>query len=87
MDVDTFADVFESSTNFNVSSNHDGSESSQAECNLDNSSTILVVTVRSDIPADTPSEYYYRCLSIPLFNCLLPKMGSCFATHQQTVLY
>ena len=41
---------------------------------------------RSNTPADTPSEYYCRCLSIPLLDHLLSEMHSRFATHQQTAL-
>ena len=41
---------------------------------------------RSNIPADTPSEYYCRTISIPLLDHLLSEMKSHFSTHQQTAL-
>lgn len=41
---------------------------------------------RSNTPADTPSEYYCHCLSIPLLDHLLSEMHSRFATHLQTAL-
>ena len=41
---------------------------------------------RSNVPADTPSEYYCRMLSIPLIDHLLSEMKSRFNTHQNTAL-
>ena len=41
---------------------------------------------RSNVPADTPSEYYCRSLSIPLLDHLLSEMRSRFSSHQQTAL-
>ena len=41
---------------------------------------------RSNVPADTPSEYYCRCISIPLLDHLLSELSSRFSTHQQTAL-
>ena len=41
---------------------------------------------RNNVPADTPSEYYCRCISIPVLDHLLSEMESCFSSHQQTAL-
>ena len=41
---------------------------------------------RSNVPADTPSMYYRRCISIPLLDHLISEMDSRFNTHQQTAL-
>ena len=41
---------------------------------------------RSNVPEDTPSEYYCRSLSIPLLDHLLSEMRSRFSSHQQTAL-
>ena len=41
---------------------------------------------RNNVPADTPSEYYCRCLSIPLLDHLLVEIASRFTKHQQTAL-
>ena len=41
---------------------------------------------RNNIPADTPLEYYSRCLSIPLLDHLLTEIDSRFSPHQQTAL-
>lgn len=41
---------------------------------------------RSNIPADSPSEYYCRTISIPLLDHLLSEMNSRFGKQQQTVL-
>ena len=38
---------------------------------------------RSNVPADTPSTYYCRTVSIPLLDHLLTEMESRFSTHQQ----
>ena len=43
-------------------------------------------THRSNTPADTPSEYYCRTISIPLLDHLLSEMKSRFGKHQQTAL-
>ena len=43
-------------------------------------------TQRNNVPADTPSEYYCRSLSIPLLDHLLSEMKSRFSHHQQTAL-
>ena len=39
---------------------------------------------RINVPADTPSTYYCRSVSIPLLDHLLSEMESRFSTHQQT---
>ena len=44
-------------------------------------------THRSNVPGDTPSEYYCRTVSIPLLDHLLSEMDSCFSSHQQTALF
>ena len=44
-------------------------------------------THRSNVPADTPSEYYCRTVSIPLLDHLLSEMDSRFSSHQQTALF
>ena len=41
---------------------------------------------RSNMPAETPSEYYCRTISIPLLDHLLSKMKFRFGKHQQTAL-
>jgi hypothetical protein len=41
---------------------------------------------RSNIPADSPSEYFRSTISIPLLDHLLSEMSSQFGNHQQTVL-
>ena len=41
---------------------------------------------RSNVPADTPSDYYRRCISVPLLDHLLLEMESRFSIHQQTAL-
>ena len=41
---------------------------------------------RSNVPADSPSQYYCRSLSIPLLDYLLSEMQSCFSSHNQTAL-
>ena len=41
---------------------------------------------RSNVPADTPCEYYCRCISIPVLDHFLSEMESCFSSHQQTAL-
>ena len=41
---------------------------------------------RSNVPADTPSVYYCRSVSIPLLDHLLSEMESRFSKHQQTAL-
>ena len=43
-------------------------------------------THRSNVPADTSSEYYCRSLSIPLLDHLLSEMRSCFSSHQKIAL-
>ena len=43
-------------------------------------------THRSNVPADTSSEYYCRSLSIPLLDHLLSEMRSRFSSHQKTAL-
>ena len=40
----------------------------------------------SNVPADTPCEYYYRCISIPVLDHLLSEMETRFSSHQQTAL-
>ena len=40
----------------------------------------------SNVPADTPCEYYCCCISIPVLDHLLSEMESCFSSHQQTAL-
>lgn len=41
---------------------------------------------RSNVPADTPCEYYCRCISIPVLDHLLSEMETRFSSHQQTAL-
>ena len=41
---------------------------------------------RSNVPAETPSEYFRRTISIPLLDHLLSEMKLCFSSHQQTAL-
>ena len=41
---------------------------------------------RSNIPADTPSEYYCCIIYIPLIDHLLSEMNSRFSTHQKSAL-
>ena len=41
---------------------------------------------RSNVPANTPCEYYCRCISIPVLDHLLSEMESRFSSHQQTAL-
>ena len=41
---------------------------------------------RSNMPADTPSSFYCRSVSIPLLDHLLSEIESRFTTHQQTAL-
>ena len=41
---------------------------------------------RSNIPADSPSDYYRRLISIPFIDHLLSEMHSRFSSHQQTAL-
>ena len=43
-------------------------------------------THRSNMPAETPSQYYCRTISIPLLDHLLSEMNSRFGKHQQTAL-
>ena len=41
---------------------------------------------RNNIPAETPSVYYCRCVSIPLLDHLISEIESRFSTQQQTAL-
>ena len=41
---------------------------------------------RSNVPADTPSEYYCRSVSIPMLDHLLSEMKTRFTTNQKTAL-
>ena len=41
---------------------------------------------RNNTPAETPSVYYCRCVSIPLLDHLISEIESRFSTHQQTAL-
>ena len=41
---------------------------------------------RSNVPADTPSEYYCRSVLIPMLDHLLSEMKTRFTTHQKTAL-
>ena len=41
---------------------------------------------RSNVPADLPSQYYLRTLSIPLVDHLLTEMKTRFSSHQTTAL-
>ena len=43
-------------------------------------------THRSNTPADTPSEYYRRTITVPLLDHLISEMKSRFGKHQQTAL-
>ena len=47
---------------------------------------VWMTSNRSNIPADTPSKYYCRCISIPLLDHLLSEMQSRFTIHHQTAL-
>ena len=40
----------------------------------------------SNVPADSPSQYYLRTLSIPLVDHLLTEMKTRFSSHQTTAL-
>ena len=40
----------------------------------------------SNVPANTPCEYYCCCISIPVLDHLLSEMESRFSSHQQTAL-
>ena len=42
---------------------------------------------RSNLPADSPSQYYCRTMSIPLLDHLLSEMKTRFSSHQQTALF
>ena len=44
-------------------------------------------THHSNAPADTPSEYYCRTVSIPLLDHMLSEMDSRFSCHQRTALF
>ena len=41
---------------------------------------------RSNVPADTPSEYYCHTISIPVLDHLLSELGARFGSHQRTAL-
>ena len=41
---------------------------------------------RSNVPADNPSEYYCRSISIPMLDHLLSEIKTRFITHQKTAL-
>ena len=41
---------------------------------------------RSNVPAQTPSEYYRRNLSVPVLDHLVSELETRFTTHQQTAL-
>ena len=41
---------------------------------------------RSNVPAQTPSEYYRRTVTIPVLDHLLSEMEAQFSTHQETAL-
>lgn len=43
-------------------------------------------THRDNVPADTPSQYYCRTISIPLVDYLLSEMKSRFSSHQKTAI-
>ena len=43
-------------------------------------------TQRSNVPADSPSEYILRTITIPLLDHLLSEMKSQFGKHQKTAL-
>ena len=42
---------------------------------------------RTNVPADTPSTYYCRSVSIPLLDHLISEMDSRFSTHQKTAFF
>ena len=44
-------------------------------------------THRSNVPAETPSAYYSRRISIPLLDQLLLEMDMRFTTHHQIALH
>ena len=41
---------------------------------------------QSNVPVDTPSEYYRRTRSIPVLDHLLSELGARFGSHQRTTL-
>ena len=41
---------------------------------------------RDNVPAETPSEYYRRTISIPMLDHFIAEMETRFSTHQQTAL-
>lgn len=41
---------------------------------------------RFNTPAQNPSEYYRRVISIPLLDDLISELESCFSSHKQTAL-
>ena len=41
---------------------------------------------RNNVPADSPSQYYCRCISIPVLDHLVSEMDSRFSSHQKTAL-
>lgn len=43
-------------------------------------------THRSNAPADTPSEFYRRTVTIPMLDHILSEIGSRFSSHQKTAL-
>ena len=43
-------------------------------------------TQRSNVPADTPSEYFRRTISIPVLHHLISELNSRFSNHQQVAL-
>lgn len=43
-------------------------------------------TQRSNVPADSPSQYYLRSLSIPIIDHLLSELRTRFSSHHKTAL-
>ena len=42
---------------------------------------------RSNLPAQTPSEYYRRIITVPILDHLLSDLEAHFSKHQQTALF
>ena len=48
--------------------------------------TCRLQTQRSNVPADSPSQYYLRTLSIPIIDHLLSELTTRFSSHHKTAL-
>ena len=49
--------------------------------------TCRLQTQRSNVPADAPSQYYLRTLSIPIIDQLLSELTTRFFSHHKTALH